>query len=401
MSSVCLYFEVHQPYRLKPYTFFDISRDHRYFDEKANREILRKVATKCYLPANEAILRLIDKHKGRFRVAYSLTGIAIEQLTAYAPEALRSFQALSETGCVEFLGETYYHSLASIYDEADFVAQVRQHGDLMRRLFRQSPRIFRNTELVYNDRTGALVKQMGFEGMLAEGADDILEWRSPNFVYRSTTPGLRLLLKNYRLSDDVAFRFSNRSWDEFPLTAEKFANWIHRVSGNGDVVNLFMDYETFGEHQWEATGIFDFLQHLPDRVFAHPDWDFCTPSEAVERYSPVAQLSFPRTVSWADVGRDLTAWDGNHMQRGAIRQIYDLVNDVKRMNNPETTDIWRKLQTSDHFYYMCTKWSSDGDVHKYFSPYNGPYEAFITYMNILTDFREWVVGNRSVASRSA
>jgi alpha-amylase len=401
MPSVCMYFEVHQPLRLRRYSFFDIGRDHRYFDDHANREILRKVAAKSYLPTNRLLLRLIQRHEGRFKVAFSLTGLAMEQLAAWAPEALDSFKALADTGCVEFLGETYYHSLAAVHDPAEFKEQVRLHTAATRKNFGQSARVFRNTELIHNDAIGAEVQALGFKGMLAEGADDILAWRSPNYVYAGPNGGPKLLLKNYRLSDDVAFRFSNREWSGYPLTANTYAQWIHRINGAGELVNLFMDYETFGEHQWESTGIFEFLAHLPGEILRHPDWNFVTPSEAIERYQPVAELPFWRTVSWADAGRDLTAWEGNHMQRGALHQIYDMADAVAGMNNPVTLDLWRRLQTSDHFYYMCTKWFSDGDVHAYFSPYKSPYDAFIAYMNVLTDFRQSVLGQTAAFARLA
>ncbi|MCM2278849.1 MAG: glycoside hydrolase family 57 protein [Oligoflexia bacterium] len=391
MPSVCFYFQVHQPYRLKHYPFFSIGKDHRYFDRDKNGAIFRKVAHKCYLPANQAMLNLIRRHDGRFRIAYSITGVAIDQMAEYAPEVLESFQELAATGCVELLGETYYHSLAGVYDEDEFRAQVALHAKAMQRHFGMRPKVFRNTELIYNDRVGSVVAGMGYQGMIAEGADDILGWRSPNFVYEAADSRLRLLLKNYRLSDDIAFRFSNRAWSEFPLTAPKFADWVHAISGNGETVNLFMDYETFGEHQWEATGIFEFLDHLPREVLKRRDWDFLTPTEVLDRCQPVAPISYGRTVSWADVDRDLTAWQGNHMQKSALKQVYDLAAEVRSRNNPATLDLWRRLQTSDHFYYMCTKWMADGDVHAYFSPYGSPYEAFINYMNVLTDFRQSVL----------
>jgi len=385
MPSVCCYFEVHQPYRVRSYDVFQIGRDHHYFDDRLNREVMQKVARKCYLPANETMLRLIDRFQGRFKIALSMTGVALEQMHEYAPEAIESFRELINTGCVEVLGETYHHSLCVLYDLQEFREQVLMHRRLMRSLFGVTPTFFRNTELIYDDQIGQEVEQLGFRGMLAEGADDILDWRSPNYVYQAAGGELPLLLKNYRLSDDIAFRFSNRGWAEYPLTADKFAGWVHEVGGEGDTVNLFMDYETFGEHQWAETGIFDFLEHLPEAVLAHPDWSFKTPTETVRSYPAVAPLSFPRTVSWADAERDLTAWRGNDMQTRALDRIFALGERIKRRNNPALLALWRKLTTSDHFYYMCTKWFSDGDVHAYFSPYESPYEAFINYMNALTD----------------
>jgi alpha-amylase len=391
MPSLCFYFEVHQPYRLKPYDAFAVGRDHEYFDDRLNAQVMRKVANKCYLPANHAMLELIQRYQGAFRISYSITGVAIEQMREYAPEVLESFRALARTGAVEFLGETSHHSLAAVFDPVEFRAQVADHAALIEKEFGQRPTVFRNTELIYDDYIGGLVAGMGYRGMLTEGADDVLGWRSPNFVYRGSS-GIPLLLKNYRLSDDIAFRFSNRGWPEFPLTADKFARWVHRIDGSGDILNLFMDYETFGEHQWADTGIFEFLRYLPEAVFRHPMWGFRTPSEVIGSYPTVADLPFHRTVSWADAERDLTAWRGNTMQERALRQIYALGDEVRRRNDPEITAIWRKLQTSDHFYYCCTKWFADGDVHAYFSPYESPYEAFIAFMNVLRDFSENVLG---------
>lgn len=392
MPSVCFYFQVHQPYRLKKYSYFQIGHDHDYFDSDKNREVLKKVAAKCYLPTNHLMLKLIDRWKERFKIAYSITGTAIEQMQEWCPEALQSFVDLGKTGCVEFIAETYYHSLAAVYDPEEFKAQVRKHTDLMESLFKQRPRVFRNTELIYQDHIGLMAHELGYDAIIAEGVDDVLGWRSPNFVYRVPDSNMKLLLKNYRLSDDIAFRFGNQGWECFPLTTEKFANWVHSVSGNGQTVNLFMDYETFGEHQWASTGIFEFMEHLPEAILRHPDWDFATPSEIIGRYQPISDLHFHRLTSWADIDRDLTAWRGNRMQNSALHQIFELGPSVRYKNNPQLLDSWRKLLTSDHFYYMCTKWFADGDVHAYFSPYDSPYEAFIYFMNALKDFREHRIG---------
>jgi alpha-amylase len=381
-----MYFEVHQPYRLRRFSYFDRDSEQAYFDEAANADILRKVARKCYLPTNALIRDLIERHDGRFRVSYSITGVALEQFEEYAPEVLKSFQQLAATGCVEFVGETYYHSLAALYDWEEFDAQVDAHRRTIERLFGQTPQVFRNTELIYNDEIGRHVASKGYKGIIAEGADDILGWRSPNFVYRVPGTDMSLLLKNYRLSDDIAFRFSNREWKDYPLLADKFSGWVHNISGAGEVVNLFMDYETFGEHQWEATGIFEFLNHFPEQILKHPHWNFATPTEAVTAYTPVADLSYHRTTSWADVERDITAWRGNRMQAKALDTIYHLKQVVAERNDDELLHAWRKLQTSDHFYYMCTKWFADGDVHAYFSPFDSPYDAFIVYENVLRNF---------------
>ena len=386
MASVCFYFQVHQPYRLRRYTIFDSDAD--YFDEYHNEQIIRKVAQKCYLPTNRLILDLINKYQGRFKVAYSCTGVLIEQLEKYAPEIMSTFYALADTGAVEFLAETYYHSLAFLHSKEEFAEQVRLHSKLIEHHFNQRPRIFRNTELIYNDDLAAFVAQMGFRGILLEGADHILGYRSPNFLYHPPgDPKTTLLLKNYRLSDDIAFRFSDRHWAEWPLTAEKFADWVHQVNGNGYTVNLFMDYETFGEHQWADTGIFTFLKHLPEKIFDHPDDDFKTPSEVVEAYQPSGQLDVPYMISWADTERDLSAWLGNAMQSNALYELYRLEQQVKDSKDDDVLRDWRKLQISDHFYYMCTKYFADGDVHKYFNPYESPYDSYINFMNVLDNLR--------------
>jgi len=383
MPSVCFYFQVHQPMRLRHYTVFD--NDDRYFDEAKNSAICKKVANKCYLPANRLLLKLIQRHKGRFRIAYSLTGVLLEQLERYSPEVLSTFHALAETGCVEFLAETYYHSLSFLYSRQEFVEQVKKHMEVIKGLFGQTPTVFRNTELIYNNDLGLLIEAMGcFDAIITEGADHILGYRSPNFVYRPKgCRRLKMLLKNYTLSDDVAFRFSNRQWAEWPLTAAKFAHWISAINGNGQVVNLFMDYETLGEHQWEDTGIFDFMRHLPDEVFKHPDNNFKTPSEVAAGYEPLDVVDVPHVISWADTERDLSAWLGNPMQSNAIHELYRLEKKIRRVNDERILADWRKLQVSDHFYYMCTKYFADGDVHKYFNPYDSPYDSYINFMNVL------------------
>ena len=386
MVSVCFYFQVHQPFRLRNYSVFDIGNNTNYFDEKKNKEIMQKVAEKCYLPTNKTMLDLINKHDGRFKISYSISGVALEQFEKYAPEVLDSFMDLNDTGCVEFLNETYHHSLSFLYSKEEFREQIRLHQKKIMALFSQKPKVFRNTELIFNNELANFIQNMGYKGILAEGADHVLGWRSPNFVYTAkTAPKLKMLLKNYKLSDDIAFRFSNRGWKEWPLTVEKYARWLNDANRNGNLVNLFMDYETFGEHQWADTGIFDFLRHLPEEILKHPDNDFKTPSEAIRDYNPVAELDIHCPVSWADIERDTSAWDGNKMQQSAIEKIYFIEGMIIRSKNKKLIEIWRKLQTSDHFYYMCTKWFNDGDVHKYFNPYENPYDAFITFMNILND----------------
>jgi alpha-amylase len=383
MASVCFYFQVHQPNRLRTYNVFD--DESNYFDDDKNAEVCRKVAGKCYLPTNRLMLELIEKHKGKFKISYSITGVLLEQLQKFTPEVITTFRQLADTGCVEFLGETYYHSLSFLYSKDEFIEQIKQHTDTIKQFFGQTPRVFRNTELIYNNDLPAVIEQIGgFVGIITEGADHILGCKSPNFIYRpANSQKLKLLLKNYRLSDDIAFRFSNRDWRDWPLTAEKFACWVNTVNGCGYVVNLFMDYETFGEHQWKETGIFEFMRHLPGEILKHPDNDFKTPSEAVRAYNAVDTISVPRTISWADVERDLSAWRGNPMQENALSELYRLKDRVRQADDPEILADWKKLQTSDHFYYMCTKWFSDGDVHKYFNPYNSPYDAYINFMSVL------------------
>ena len=389
MPAICFYFQVHQPYRLRHYTVFDIGKSHHYEDVDANKSILHKVAHKCYLPMNALIKELIDKYQGAFRVSYSFSGTVLDQFEEYCPEVLASFQQLANTGCVEILDETYAHSLAFLYSKDEFEQQVLLHRTRIEQLFGQSPTCFRNTELVYNNHLAKIIETMGYESILAEGADQILDWRSPNFIYQpSNCHKLKLLLRNYTLSDDIAFRFSNKGWQEFPLTAEKFAAWEHQTSAQAEVINLFVDYETFGEHQWESTGIFDFMRALPHHVLQHQDFSFLTPTEVVRSMAPTAKLHVEKPISWADAERDLTAWIGNDMQQDAMEGVYKLEPLVRQVNNDALLLTWRRLQTSDHFYYMCTKWFSDGDVHKYFNPYGTPYEAYINYMNILADFEK-------------
>ncbi len=387
MASVCFYFQVHQPYRLRRYSVFDA--DPYYFDDYKNAEIMRKVANKCYLTSNRLLLDLIRRNDGRFRVSYCISGVAVDQFAEYCPEVLDSFRDLISTGCVELLAETYYHSLAFLYSRDEFRHQVVSHAAKMKEVFGYQPRVFRNTELIYNNDLAHYVEELGYQGILAEGADYILGYRSPNFIYTPLgTHGIRLLLKNYRLSDDIAFRFSNRSWSEWPLTAEKFARWVNQVNGNGYVVNLFMDYETLGEHQWEDTGIFEFMSKLPEVILDHSDNNFLTLSEVVNSYQPSGTLDIPHMISWADMERDLSAWLGNSMQSNALHELYRLERQIKDTGDPMLLHDWRRLQTSDHFYYMCTKWFSDGDVHKYFNPYESPYDSYINFMNVLDNIRQ-------------
>lgn len=380
MPSVCLYLQVHQPVRLRRYSVFDSGSD--YFDEQANREICRKVADRCYLPTSKALRELLERYAGKFRIALSITGCAVEQFQSCAPEVLEAFKALIATGHVEMLSETYYHSLAHLYSWDEFKQQVEIHRKMVHAVFGQSPSVFRGTELVYSNELGHFAGQTGCIGMLAEGADKILGKRSPNVLYLSKPqPGPKLLLKNYRLSDDIAFRFSNRSWEGWPLTAEKFAKWVNEVEG--DVCDLFMDMETFGEHQPKESGILEFLQYLPGAILANQKNDFVTPSEAIGRYEARDEFDAPDPISWADTERDLSAWTGNAMQEYAMRELFKLETMVKGSEDPQLLRDWRLLTTSDHFYYMSTKYFADGDVHKYFSPYESPYDSYINYMNVV------------------
>ena len=388
MKTVCLYFQVHQPWRLKKYRFFNMGKDHNYLDDLTNRSILQKVARQCYLPMNALLLKLIKENKGKFRCTFSITGIAVEQFKAFAPEVLDSFKELAATGCVEFLAETYSHSLASLASKEDFAEQVKLHTAMIKKEFGMKPTAFRNTELIYSDEIGAMVAEMGFKTMLAEGARHILGWKSPNYIYANAIDQkMRLLLRNYKLSDDIAFRFSNQGWDQYPLTADKYVSWMTSEETPGEVLNLFMDYETFGEHQGAETGIFDFMKALPAATLASKQLEFATVSEAAKKYQPVSVLHCPHVMSWADEERDVTAWLGNELQNEAFSKLYALKEKVAKLKNDDFFYVWNFLQTSDHFYYMATKWLSDGDVHSYFNPYDSAYDAFINYMNVLSDFQ--------------
>jgi alpha-amylase len=389
MTDICWYLQVHQPYRLTGFRIFDIGRRAPYFDAAHNRQIIRRVADRCYLPANQLLARLIAESDGRFRVAMSISGTVLQQLEADAPDALDSFQTLVATGGVELLGETYYHSLSALADPDEFCQQVEMHRALVHRLFGQRPTVFRNTELIFSDEIARLVQRFGFAGALVEGASQILGGRPATAIYESAAaPGLRLLARHYPLSDDIAFRFSAREWNQWPLKADSYASWL--AATPGDSLNLFMDYETFGEHQWAETGIFDFLARLPTECFAR-GLTFAHPSTLATR-PPAGALSFPRPTSWADQERDVSAWLGNRMQQAAHARAYALRLAVADAGIPELMEDWRRLTTSDHFYYMATKEHSDQTVHAYFSPYQSPYDAFIRYMNVMQDVEQQAVG---------
>ena len=389
MKNICLYFQVHQPYRLKRYHFFDMGRDHFYFDDYLNRLVMQRVANDSYLPMNDLLLRLIEETDGKVRVAFSITGTAIEQFREYAPQVLESFQRLAATGSVEFLSETYSHSLSSLKNVDEFKHQVKIHRELIQELFGQTPTVFRNTELIYSDHIGELVREMGYKCMLTEGSKNVLGWKLPNYVYANPlVQDLKLLLRNYKLSDDIAFRFPNKGWSEYPLTAEKYYHWLSHEKG--EVVNLFMDYETFGEHVKADSGIFTFMADLLRRIAYSDNLKLQTPSQIACELQSVTLLHTPYPISWADEERDLTAWLGNELQDEAFSKLYSITKLVEEAKDSEITSRWNALQASDHFYYMCTKWFSDGDVHGYFNPYDSPYEAFMNYMNVYADFKREV-----------
>lgn len=391
--GIVLYLHVHQPFRVRQYSVFDTADTHDYFDEpeyetdRNNEQVLRKVADKSYRPMNALLQRLLNTHPD-FKVSLSITGTFLEQAERWTPDVIDSFKALVATGRVEIVSETYYHSLAFFYSRREFEHQVEMHRQKVRELFGVETSVFRNTELAYNDELAKWADDYGFKGILAEGWDPVLQWRSPNHVYRPAgTSNIKLLLKNYRLSDDLAFRFSNKAWSAWPLTADTYSEWTNASITDSPLINLFMDYETFGEHQWADTGIFDFFESFVAKWLSSDENTFYTASEAINTHEPVGEISMPETVTWADNERDLTAWLGNDMQKEALRHLYALEDDIMRTNDLQLISDWRMLQTSDHVYYMCTKWFTDGDVHAYFSPYDSPYDAFLYFINAVRDVR--------------
>lgn len=397
MTAICLYFQVHQPYRLKWFWPND-SRNYKgelkdlYFDRPLNEYTFKKVAGKCYWPTNKIILELINRFKDqkrKFKLSYSLSGTFLEQCEKWDPNLLETFRRMAESGCVEFLGETYYHSLVSLFeDKTEFREQMKMHSKTMKDVLGVKTKVFRNTELLYHDDIASEAEKAGFKAIMTEGIERILEgWKSPNYVYKRRGGDIRVLLRNYRLSDDIGYRFSSKWWEGWPLTAEKYGAWLSAAPGN--TINIFMDYETFGEHHWEDTGIFWFLKALPGEILKWQNLEFMTPSEVIEKYNPVGELTVPwyETVSWADMERDPTAWLGNHMQHLCFSEMKYLEKTVKESKNPELIAIWRMLLTGDHYYYMCTKGWGDGDVHCYFSHHGTPYDAGINYLAILSDFK--------------
>lgn len=381
-QNVCLYFQVHQPNRIRKYSFFDIGKSPFYEDDQQNKEVLDKVSDKCYIPSNEMLLNVIRESRGKVKVAFSLSGVFLEQIQAHRPDVLASFQELVKTGSVEILAETYYHSLAYFYSKTEFLAQVEKHNRLVQELFGVKPKVFRNTELLYNNEISAYLEELQYDGVIAEGVDSLLNGRTPNQLYKAPNASLKVLTRNCKLSDDVAFRFSDANWPEYPLTSEKYMSWV-KESG-GDVANIFIDYETIGEHHWADSGIFQFWSTFLSRSFSE-GIIFQTPSEVVAKHEVRDVYDAHGITSWADSEKDLTAWVSNSMEFEAINKIYRIRDAVRQSENKGLVHVWRKLQTSDHFYYMSTKDASDGEVHNYFSPFDTPFDAYIYFMNILSD----------------
>lgn len=388
MKTVCLFFQVHQPFRHRRYHFFDIGNDHYYYDDFTNESIMNKIAAKSYLPTNKLLLKLANQLGDSFKVSFSITGQALEQFQLYAPEVIESFQKLVKTGCVEFLSETYSHSLSSLKDKIIFEEQIKLHDKKIVELFGVQPRVFRNTEMIYSDEIGAHIAELGYSAMLTEGAKHVLGWKSPNYLYvNALNPRLKVLMRNFKLSDDIAFRFADTNWSDFPLTAEKFISWLENINPKDEVVNLFLSYEAIGDRQAKETGIFDFLESLLAKIAKHKSLKLATPSEMIEELQPISIVSVPTPISWADEERDLTAWLGNGMQKEAFGKLYSLNDQIRKCTDDELLKDWNYLQVSDHFYYMSTKYFSDGKDHSYYNPFNTPFEAFVNYMNVLSDFK--------------
>lgn len=387
MASVCFYFQVHQPYRLKNYSFFKIGKDHFYEDTARNVAILNRVADRSYLPANRLMEKLIRENEGRFKITYSITGTCLEQLHRHRPDVIDSFRRLAETGQVEFLTETYYHSLSALFSPTEFRRQVKMHEKAMQNIIGYKPKVFRNTELLYQNGLANLLEEMGYRMVLAEGGRKYIGSESTNQTFLAKNEKTRVLPRNFILSDDIAFRFADPSWTEYPLSAEKYADWLRKVEDPNASIHLYMDYETFGEHRSRETGIFGFLEQLPSQVLKTKDFRFATPSDLLK----VKPASFPvydspAWSSWADEDKDASAWLDDHMQRDALRKIYECEQRVLELNKPDLTDVFGKLQTSDHFYYMSTRYRHD-PTHQAFTHYNSPYDAYLNYMNVLSDFR--------------
>jgi len=391
-ADVCFYFEVHQPVRLRRLHLFNMPQGYDYWDHENNRRIFDRVSNKCYIPTNKLLLDLIKEHGEQFKVSFSLSGTFVEQANQFRPDVMDSFRELADSGCAEFLDETYYHSLAGLWeDQTELKEQIQEHRKLMEKELGVKPTFYRNTELIYDNRIARTIEGLNYVGIATEGIERVLGWRSPNYVYHPSHAGskLRVLLKNYRLSDDIAFRFSSGpQWPEWPLTAPKYADWLSQQQGH--TINLFMDYETFGEHNWPESGIFDFMRHMPGEALKR-GVGFSTPSAVVKKHDPVGEIEVPFAISWADTERDVSAWLHNEMQQQCFNTLRDLRPYVMEINDPELTHAWRLLQTSDHVYYCTTKHMGDQDIHMYFSPYDSPYQAFINYMNCIVDLKNKIM----------
>ncbi|PXV64710.1 alpha-amylase [Dysgonomonas alginatilytica] len=385
-KTLCFYFQIHLPFQLRRYRFFDIGNSHQYYDEFNMRNYLSKIVEQCYLPMNKVLLDIIKEHGSKFKVAFSITGETIEQLEKYAPQVLDSFKELAATGSVEFICETYAHSLAFLKDEKELERQLKKQAATIKKYFNQEPVTARLTGLMYSDQIGERVAKLGFKAIVTEGAKHVLGWKSPNYVYSNVNnPDLNVLLRNFHLSDDIAYRFSDRSWSEWPVTSEKFANWLDEVNETDEVVNLFMDYITFGNRHPRATGIFEFMRYLPKEVFSHDKFEFLTPSEVIKKHKPVGPVHVPYPISWSEEERDLSIWLGNDLQNDAFTSLCDLGEKVRFLDDAVLTQDWERLQDSDHYYYMCTKWMSDAASRRFKSVYSSPYDAYINYMNVLSD----------------
>lgn len=386
MPSLCLCYAVHEPYRLRRYTVFDMGQNSAYEDDDHNCDALLHAARACYLPMNDVLMRIIRRHGKAFKLAFSISGTALDQFEQYAPEVLDSFKALADTGCVEFLAETAPHSLAFLYSREEFALQVKQHCARIKQVFGVKPTTFRHTELVYNNDLAAALQALGFKAVLAEGTDHVLGWRSPNWLYQPVSaPGMGLLLRNCQLSADIGRRFSDQSWNQWPLTAEKYASWVHSLADEAEVINIFNDCHSFGLRNPASSGIFEFMEALPDAILAHRDFSFATPAEVVKKRTPVGEIDMPQFMSWDDEGADLTAWLGNDMQKDAIHSLYALTERVRKLDAPDLHRDFERLQTSEHFHYISTKWFANF-VPDRPNPFQSPYDAYIAYMNVLADF---------------
>ena len=386
MKNICLHFSVHQPFRLRTYRFFDIGRDHYYYDDFSNKSNALTIAKRCYIPMNNLLLSLINANKKNFKVSFSISGLALEQFEMYTPEVIESFKALAKTGCVEFVVETYAYSLISVANQDEFANQIKRNAEKITSLFGQEPKILKNTGLIYSDNLGEQIYDLGFQGVMAEGAGQILGWKSPNFVYcNDKQPRLKVLLRNYKLTDDITLRFSSKSWPEYPLTAEKYVGWIVDSLQKEDVVNLFFDYKTFGIYNRAESNIFDFFSALVSQVVKTKGVEFATPSEVIKNFEPISVLSVPQFTSCVDEERDLSAWLGNNLQHQAFDALCSLQRLVSVVDDAQILQDWNRLQSCENFYYMSTKFFNHSSS---ITPYQTPYEAFINYMNVLSDFTE-------------